>query len=130
MEHKNSKKQLEALSPGDLIKVDWNDASVGKSLSGGMCGIDVPVQSWGVFMGVLGEKSKHIILAQNNFRYADGLYDIDYTAIPMSWMINVVVIIKNHVPIEEAKQLLNSFLAGGRRISPKQRRVKNHAGHN
>jgi len=36
-------------------------------------------------IGVLGQKNKHIILAQNNFRCADGLYDIDYTAIPVGW---------------------------------------------
>ena len=70
-------KQVKDLSPGDLIEVKWFDASVGKSLSGGLAGIDVPVKSWGIYIGVLGEKNKHIILAQNNFRYADGLYDIE-----------------------------------------------------
>ena len=126
----NLKKQLKTLQLGDLIRVDWKDASIGKSLSGGLHGIDVPVQSWGVFIGVLGEKSKHIILAQNNFRYADGLYDIDYTAIPVSWAINVTILSKSHIPPEEGRSVLNSFLQGGRRILPKQRRVVNHAGHN
>ncbi len=123
---KNLKKQLENLQLGDLIKVDWADASVGKSLSGGLHGIDVPVTSWGIFIGILGERNKHIILGQNKFRYADGLYDIDYTAIPVSWTLNITVIAKNHVQPEEAKQLLNSFLMGGRRTHPKQQRVKNH----
>jgi hypothetical protein len=66
-------KQVKGLTLGDLVKVEWYDASIGKSLSGGLNGIDVPVTSWGIFIGLLGQKNKHIILAQNNFRYADGL---------------------------------------------------------
>jgi len=123
-------KQVKGLSLGDLVKVDWFDASIGKSLSGGLSGIDVPVQSWGIFLGVLGEKNRHIILAQNSFRYADGIYDIDYTAVPVVWASNITAIIKNHVPPETAKQLLNSFLVGGKRTSGakriKQQKAVNH----
>lgn len=122
-------KQVKDLHAGDLVKIEWFDASVGKSLSGGLAGIDVPVKSWGIFIGVLGEKNKHIILAQNNFRYADGLYDIDYTAIPLDWASNIQVIIKNHIHADEAEQLLNSFLKGGRRAFNKrihQKKVINH----
>mgnify|MGYP001128106784 CR=1 FL=1 len=122
-------KQVKGLSLGDLVKVDWFDASIGKSLSGGLNGIDVPVTSWGIFLGVLGAKNKHIILAQNNFRYADGLYDIDYTAIPTAWTVGVTAITKNHVPPETAKQLLNSFLIGGKSTIPRnkrQKKAKNH----
>jgi hypothetical protein len=122
-------KQVKGLNLGDLIRVDWFDASIGKSLSSGLGSIDVPVQSWGIFLGVLGEKNKHIILAQNSFRYADGVYDIDYTAVPVAWASNITTIIKNHVPPETAKQLLNSFLIGGKRTSTKrikQQKVTNH----
>jgi hypothetical protein len=120
------KKQLEALSPGDLICVDWYDASIGKSLGSGLA-VDVPVKSWGVFVGALGQKSKHIILAQNNFLYSDGVYDIDYTAIPLAWTINIMAVARNHVEPETAKQLLNSFLMGGKRTKRKaQQRVTNH----
>lgn len=122
-------KQIKNLQPGSLIRVDWYDASIGKSLSGGLRSIDVPVSSWGVFIGVLGEKNKHIILAQNSFRYSDGVYDIDYTAIPAAWTVNVELIVENHVSNAEAKQLLNSFLIGGRRTFPKrnrQQKVRNH----
>ena len=125
-------KQIKELRTGALVKVEWTDASIGKSLSGGLSAIDVPVTSWGIFIGVLGEKSKHIILGQNNFRYADGLYDIDYTAIPLSWAINIHVIQEQHVPQDEAKQLLSSFVMGGRRRFPrrtKQQRIVNHEKH-
>jgi len=56
--------------------VEWSDASVGKSLGSGVA-VDVPVRSWGVFIGVLGEKNKHIVLAQNSFRYSSGVLVTD-----------------------------------------------------
>jgi len=122
-------KQIKDLHAGDLVKIEWFDASVGKSLSGGLAGIDVPVKSWGIYIGLLGQKNKHIILAQNNFQYADGLYDIDYTAIPTSWTSSIQIIQENHVPADEAEQLLNSFLKGGRKTLNErihQKRVINH----
>jgi len=122
-------KQLKALQSGGLIRVDWTDASIGKSLSGGLGNIDVPVTSFGIFIGILGEKNKHIILGQNHFRYADGLYDIDYTAVPLSWAVSIKVIENQHMNSEECKQLLNSFLMGGRRVFPnrcRQQKVRNH----
>lgn len=122
-------KQIRSLSLGDLVRVDWFDASIGKSLGGGLGGIDVPVCSWGVFVGVLGEKNKHIILAQNSFRYSDNLYDIDYTAVPTTWTVNITVIIKNHIKPDEAQNLLNSFLTNAKRTNErkiKQQKVRNH----
>jgi hypothetical protein len=122
-------KQIKDLKPGDLVFVSWFDASIGKNLSGGLAGIDVPVSSWGIFIGVLGQKNKHLILAQNNFYYADGLYDIDYTAISLSWTASLKVIEKHHLGSEEAQGFVSSFLMGGRRRFPKgkrQQRVVNH----
>jgi hypothetical protein len=101
--------QIKNLSCGDLIVVEWNDASIGKSLSNGIGGIDVPVKSWGIFIGVLGQKRQHVILAQNCFRYSDDLFDIDYTAVPVPWTTSTTVIASAHVTAEEAKVLLNSF---------------------
>lgn len=113
------------MQSGDLAKIEWFNASVGKSLSGGLADIDVPVKSWGIYIGLLGQKNKHIILAQNNFQYADDLYDIDYTAIPTSWTTNIQTIQKNHIQKPEAKQLLNSFLKGGRKTLPTPTTKKN-----
>jgi len=122
---RNLKSQLKDLQSGALISVEWFDASVGKSFTGGS--IDVPVKSWGIYIGVLGKRNKHIVLAQNNFQYSDGFCDIDYTAIPVTWTVNVTIIDKNHVSMEEAEVMLKSFLRGGRRIlNHKQERLKNH----
>ena len=122
------KKQLEELQSGDLITVEWSDASVGKSLSTGL-GVDIPVKSWGIFIALLGKRQKHIVLAQNAFQYTDGLYDIDYTAVPLSWTESVKILSKNHINKEEAQLLLRSFIQGGRRSFTihRQQKVKNHA---
>jgi hypothetical protein len=120
MEDKNLKAQLQALAVGDLVCVEWCDASLGKSSDSGTA-IDVSVKSWGVFIGVLGEKAKHIVLAQNSYRYADGLFDLDYTAIPLSWTFNITVLAKEHIPRQIAGQLVKSFLMGNRRASTHKR---------
>jgi hypothetical protein len=108
------KKTLQQCNPGDLICVDWCDASVGKSSGSGMT-IDVPVKSWGIFVGLIGDRIKHIVLAQNSFRYADGLFDLDYTAIPVGWALGVVVLVREHIASDSASRLVNSFMMGGHR---------------
>jgi hypothetical protein len=45
-------KQVKDLHPSDLVRIEWFDASVGKSLSGGLNGIDVPVKSWSIYTGL------------------------------------------------------------------------------
>jgi len=107
---KKVKKQLEAVKLGDLIRIEWFDASIGRSSSGGP--IDVPVKSWGIYLGIFGERNKQIIIAQNNFRYTETTYDIDYTAIPLTWTINVQIISKEEIKNGEAQNLLNSFIQG------------------
>jgi hypothetical protein len=87
---------------------------VGKSSGSGMA-IDVPVKSWGIFVGLIGDKVKHIVIAQNSFRYSDGLFDLDYTAIPLSWAVDVSVLVKEHIPKDAAAKLVNSFMMGGHR---------------
>jgi hypothetical protein len=74
--------------------------------------IDVPVKSWGVYLGVLGEKSRHLVLAQNIVKFSAGVYDVDYTAVPLSWTTRVVVIEPACVDLIVAKQLLESFASG------------------
>jgi hypothetical protein len=120
LEQKNLKKQLESLCVGDLICVEWCDASTGKSLGSG-ASIDVPVKSWGVYVGLFGNKTKHVVIAQNSFRYADGVFDLDYTAIPLSWAVGVSVLVKEHIPREAAGKLVNSFLLGGHRTLSRTR---------
>jgi hypothetical protein len=134
---KNSlKKTLEGLDPGDLIYCDWCDASTGKTSSNGGV-IDMPVRSWGIFVGVFGKKIKHIVLAQNSFEYADGLFDLDYTAIPLGWAVDATVLVKAHFPQHVARKLINSFLMKDSKMFVRsnrprtffQRRLSIHGGH-
>lgn len=106
--NKQALKALEDVKPGDLIYVDWCDASTGKSsMSGG--GIDVPVRSWGVFLGVMEGRVKHIILAQNSFRFTDSAFDLDYTAIPVGWTITITILAASHIAKEIADDMIHSF---------------------
>lgn len=112
-------KALENVKLGALICCTWCDASVGKSrVTRGM--IDVPVQSWGIFIGLIGTKIKHIVVAQNSFKYANGLYDLDYTAVPIGWAIDVKVIEEQHVSKEVADSLVESFVISKSQVTRRQ----------
>jgi hypothetical protein len=124
--HKNLKKQLETLSPGDLVCVYWNDASIGSSFSS--AGIPVPVMSWGVFVGSVGEP-KHIILAQSDFAYNPEIHDDDYIAIPYPWFKKIEVLKKAFLTGKEVTVILNCIIQGvgsRRRRRIFQMRTQNH----
>jgi hypothetical protein len=101
-------KTLESCKPGDLVLVDWCDASAGKSSQNGGV-IDVPVRSWGVYLGLMGVRAKQIVLAQNSFRYGGSVYDLDYTAIPVGMALDVQCIQVGHLPKAIVDDLLRSF---------------------
>ena len=129
------RKGLEKLNCGDLICVEWCDASTGKTSNNGGV-IDIPVKSWGIYVGVFGKKVRHLVLAQNSFEYADGLFDLDYTAIPLSWAVDVTVLVNAHFPQQVARNLVNSFLmkdkktfAHSTRPRTFQRRLSIHGRH-
>jgi hypothetical protein len=63
----------------------------------------------GVFVGMFGRR-KHIILVQNSFEYADGLCDLDYTAIPMGWIEDVQIIAPHYTPAAALRVLVASFV--------------------
>ncbi len=115
--------QIGSLQLGDLVRVEWTDASIGKSIGSGDS-IDVPVVSYGIYLGCLGQKHQHIILAQNSFRYSNGLYDVDYTAIPVSWSLKITVVSEREIEPAVAQKLLTSFLQG--RCRTLKRRTSNH----
>lgn len=106
----NLRKQFEQLSPGDLICIFWNDASIGSSFT--TVGIPVPVKSVGIYVGYAGEP-KHAILCQNDFSYNSELHDVDYTAIPFPWFKEIQILRKAFVTSEEAALILRNILTGG-----------------
>lgn len=114
-------KQIKGLCPGCLIRVEWYDASVGKSRRSS---IDVPALSYGLFLGVLGEMNKHIVLCQNSFKFTNGLYDVDYIAVPLDCTVGVAVMKNDEVSKKVVQDLLESFLAGRNRTA--KQRISNH----
>lgn len=119
-------KQLKALSPGDIVCIYWNDASIGSSFES--YGIPVPVQSVGMYVGSVGEP-KHAILAQNDFAYNQDLRDVDYTAIPLAWLKHIEIIKKAHMTKDHAAIILKNILTGRgarRRRKVYQMRAENH----
>ncbi len=115
------RKIVDGLNVGDLILVEWCDASMGKS--GDITDIDVPAKSWGIYMGLFGDKTKHIVIAQNSYRYSDGLSDLDFTAVPVGWATNCRILDKGHVPKQASAELTNSFLRGGHHRGGIRRRI-------
>jgi hypothetical protein len=106
---------LSELVKGDLIRVDWFDASRGQALT--IRGrLDIPVYSWGIYLGILGQKRRHIVLAQNSFKLNNEFYDVDYTCVPVSFLDEVTVIHKAEISADVAELLLLSFTSGRRRI--------------
>ena len=119
-------KQIKSLQPGDLVCIRWNDASIGSSFRS--AGIPVPVRSWGIYVGSVGDP-KHMILTQNDFAYNDEIRDDDYTAIPHPWATHVVVLEKKCVKPEDAETMLKNILRGAgsrRRRRIFQMRAENH----
>ena len=110
-----TKVNLEGVSKGDLVRVCWFDASRGQALT--IRGrLDIPVYSWGIYLSVLGQKRRHIVLAQNSFRLNNDLYDVDYTCVPVSFLDSITVVNKAEVPPEIADLMILSFTSGRRRI--------------
>jgi hypothetical protein len=94
-----SKQMLASLGevePGDLVHVKWCDANIGKSRT---CAgsFEVPVESVGIFVLVSKTKRPTILLAQNCFKYANGFFDVDYTAIPAAWNCELKVVVKQFI---------------------------------
>jgi hypothetical protein len=115
MSEKSVFEGLEACRPGDLICVDWCDASIGKSRTN-HGSIDLPVKSIGVFVMLAKSKTLTILLAQNCFEYADGYFDVDYTAIPAASASEVHVIQAQFVSRNVAENLAESFLVGKNKV--------------
>jgi hypothetical protein len=115
MSRNNFLKGLEACKPGDLICIDWCDASIGKSRAN-HGSIEVPVKSIGIFVMLARAKTLTVLLAQNCFEYADGFFDVDYTAIPAAWASEVHVIQPQFVSRIIAENLAASFLVSKNQV--------------
>jgi len=132
------RKQIKGLQLGDLIRVRWFDACKGEARidekSEATVQFDIPVTSWGVFLGLVGEKTKHVLLIRDHFQMnaSSGIYDIDFNVIPIG-MINAIEVLKQgELEPHVAKLLQQAFLKArtnkrkGRIILHLNKEVENH----
>lgn len=91
---------VESLQIGDVVRIDWLDASEAMCrFSTGNKTFDTPVRSYGVFLGVKGLRTRHVIVAKE---VVERDRTFHYNAIPMG-LIERVVLLK---PKDLERQLL------------------------
>jgi hypothetical protein len=113
-------KQLRKLQLGDLIEVTWLDASRGKLETveelreAGAAGaeIDLPVTSYGVYIGVFGKIAKHIVVVASQWLFSQGYGQIDCTIIPVGTVENVTVLKPNLMNAENVRVCQQAFIHG------------------
>lgn len=113
---------LESVKPGDLIYVDWLDASRGRietlselrEVGASNAVIDSPVKSYGIFIGVFGKRSKHIVLVGSLwiFTAVADYGQVDTTIIPVGCVENVLVLQRGVLDIRSVKLCMSAFLQG------------------
>jgi len=91
-------KQIKRLRMGDYVQVEWHDAYKGEirleqQLDKSKAQFEVPVTSWGVYLGVVGQK-KYVVLMRDRFNLNEltGIDDIDHNGIPIGMIDKVIVL--------------------------------------
>ena len=113
-------KQLEDIELGDLVEVTWLDASRGKletmeqMREGGATGaeIDLPVSSWGIYIGVFGKVAQHIVLVANRWLYSEGYGQIDCTIIPLGTVQDIKLLKAGVMNLEKVRVCQQAFIHG------------------
>jgi len=113
-------KQLATVNPGDLVMVEWLDASRGKieTITGGFEGgipgalVDCPVFSYGVYLGLFGARSKHIVLLASLWHHTGEIGQVDTTIIPLGITEKVAVISRGVMEVENVHLSQAAFIQG------------------
>jgi len=111
---KQVSKQIKALQLGDLVEIFWLDASKGEARIQkkvkAKTRFDIPVQSTGYFIGVAGQKTKHVILVRDAFQISSDVYDIDWNCVPIGMIYEVKVARPSALNLQLATHLQKAFL--------------------
>jgi len=109
--------QIKSLQLGDLVRVRWFDACKGEARideqsEEAKVQFDIPVTSWGVFLGLVGEKTKHVLLIRDHFQMnaTSGVYDIDFNVVPIGMIQAVEVLKQGELEAHVAELLQQAFL--------------------
>jgi len=125
-------KTVSQLRFGDLIEVEWSDASkreirLHPKVKGKRHVFDVPVRSVGFFFGLVGDEVKHIAVARDIFCWpGNGDFDVDLTAIPLGMTKGVRVIMAGVLDPKLCFQLKTAFERGTVRIVKRGRQLRLH----
>lgn len=125
---------IKGLQLGHLVRVEWFDASKGEARidksSRHDVQFDIPVTSWGVFLGVVGRRTKHVVLLRDHFQMSEslGVYDIDFNVIPLGMIHNIEVCRTEELSRDVAVLLKQAFLRA--RIRKQKGRVHLKLGDN
>ena len=99
---------------GDLVEIFWLDASKGEARiqkkSKAKTQFDILVQSTGYFIGVAGQKTKHVILVRDSFQISADVYDIDWNCVPIGMIYEVKVALPSALNMQLATHLQKTFL--------------------
>jgi len=119
--NKQIAKRLKDVKPGDLVCVEWLDASRGRietirglhevGVADGAL-IDSPVKSFGVFIGVFGTRSKHVVLVASVWNHTLDYGQVDTTIIPLGVIEKVIVIAVKAMDLQSVKLCQAAFLMG------------------
>jgi len=125
------RKQIKGLQLGDLVRVRWFDACKGEARideqsEDAKVQFDIPVTSWGVFLGLVGEKTKHVLLIRDHFQMnaSSSVYDIDFSVVPIGMIQTVEVLKRSELEPKVAVLLQQAFLKA--RTSKRKGRIILH----
>jgi len=95
---------LEELQPGDLVAVHWLDASEGRAIPPLRHKIfDTPVISYGIFLGVRGIRTKHVVVVKEYI-----MDEVHYNSIPLGMLEKVEKLGPYRVKAKWLKKLLRA----------------------
>jgi hypothetical protein len=113
---------LEGIKPGDLVVVDWLDSSHGRietqrklrETRPNVAAIDCPVKSYGVFLGLFGKKSRHIVVTSSLWIYTavEDYGQVDTIVIPIGCVENIRVLQPQVLDANNVMLCRSAFLQG------------------
>ena len=116
-------KMLEDIKPGDLVVVDWLDSSHGRietqrklrETRPNVAAIDCPVKSYGVFLGLFGKRSQHIVVSSSLWIYTavNEYGQVDSIVIPIG-CVECIKLLQSQVLDDNSVMLCRSAFLQGR----------------
>ena len=94
--------KIEELQKGDLILVRWMDASEMRAQINQHATPEVYVKDWGVFLGVSGQKRKHVIIGKD---VVETWNEWGAARIPLELIDSIIVIIRRDQLIKALNEI-------------------------